>query len=198
MYYTNHMKSYIVLIRGINVGGKNKVAMAALKKCLEDLGFVDVVTYIASGNVLVKSKLGAKQVKASIEGALPKHFKLDSELIKVLVLTPAQLKTIITKKPRGFGEKPATYHSDVIFLIDISSTKAMAAFSPKEGVDTIWKGTNVVYSQRLSAQRTKSRLNRVMMTPAYQSMTIRNWNTATKLLEIVEDNKRKSEGNKRK
>lgn len=47
------MKSYIVLLRGINVGGKNKVSMAALKLCLEGLGFVNVTTYIASGNVLL-------------------------------------------------------------------------------------------------------------------------------------------------
>ena len=183
------MKSYVVLIRGINVGGKNKISMAQLKKCLEDLGFLGVSTYIASGNILVRSDQNAKQVKAIIEAAIPKHFKLDSDLIKALVLTPSQLKTIINKKPRGFGEKPTTYHSDVIFLIDISSAKAMSVFSPKEGVDTIWKGTNVIYSQRLSALRTKSRLNRIMMTPAYKSMTIRNWNTVTKLLRLVEHKK---------
>ena len=43
----------------------------------------------------------------------------------------------------------------------------------------------MIYSQRLSALRTKSRLNRVMATPAYKSMTIRNWNTTTKLLELL-------------
>jgi len=44
----------------------------------------------------------------------------------------------------------------------------------------------VIYSQRLSAQRTKSRLNRIMAAPEYKRMTIRNWNTTTKLLEIAE------------
>jgi uncharacterized protein (DUF1697 family) len=59
-------------------------------------------------------------------------------------------------------------------------------FSPKEGVDRIWPGQGVVYSQRLSAQRTKSRLNKIVGTPAYKSMTIRNWNTTTKLLSLLE------------
>jgi uncharacterized protein (DUF1697 family) len=68
----------------------------------------------------------------------------------------------------------------------MDAAEAMAAFSPKEGVDTVWPGDGVIYSQRLSAKRTQSRLNRVMASPAYKSMTIRNWNTTTKLLELVE------------
>jgi uncharacterized protein (DUF1697 family) len=47
------------------------------------------------------------------------------------------------------------------------------------------RGRGVIYSQRLSAQRTRSRLNRIMGTDAYKSMTIRNWNTTTRLLELL-------------
>ena len=47
--------SYLVLLRGINVGGKNKVSMAELKKCLEELEFSDVSTFIVSGNVVLTS-----------------------------------------------------------------------------------------------------------------------------------------------
>ena len=65
------MKTYVVLIRGINVGGKNKVPMAALKKCLEELGFSNVSTYIASGNVILESDKRADEIKAQIEAALP-------------------------------------------------------------------------------------------------------------------------------
>ena len=49
------MNTYIVLLRGVNVGGKNKVPMTGLKRCLEELGFSNVLTYIASGNVILKS-----------------------------------------------------------------------------------------------------------------------------------------------
>jgi uncharacterized protein (DUF1697 family) len=180
------MNTYLILLRGINVGGKNKVPMAELKKCLEEEGFSGVTTYIASGNVIVQTDKNAAEAKACIEAALPKCFKLDSELIKVLVLTYDQLQAIVRSKPKGFGEQPGTYHSDAIFLMDIDTAQAMAVFSPREGVDVIWPGEGVVYSQRLSALRTKSRLSNIMGTPAYKSMTIRTWNTATKLLELMQ------------
>lgn len=181
------MKYYVVLIRGINVGGKNKVLMSKLKTCLEELGFSGVTTYIASGNVILRSDKSANQIKTLVEKALPEHFKLDSDLLKVLVLTQNQIQAVISHKPKGFGEEHKKYHSDVIFLIGITATQAMKAFSPKEGVDTIWKGKGVVYSQRLSTLRTKSRLNRIMVVPEYKCMTIRNWNTTTKLAELLKD-----------
>jgi uncharacterized protein (DUF1697 family) len=179
------MAKYVALLRGINVGGKNKLPMAGLKKCLEELGFSDVATYIASGNVIFESDKGPEEIKAQIEQALPKSFKLDSELVKVLVLSRNQLQAIITKKPKGFGEQPEKYHSDAIFLMGIDSAQAMEVFNPREGVDKVWPGDGVIYSQRLSSLRTKSRLSKIMGTPAYKSMTIRSWQTTTKLLEIL-------------
>lgn len=181
------MKPYLILLRGINVGGKNKIAMAALKESLEALGFKNVLTYIQSGNVLVSSDLSATAIATKIETMLPQKFKLDSSLIKVLVLTREQMQAVINKKPRGFGEQPDMYHSDAIFLMNISPTEAMQVFSPREGVDQIWPGEGVIYSQRLSAQRTKSRLGKIVGTPVYQSMTIRSWNTTTKLLMLMSD-----------
>ena len=181
------MNTYVVLLRGINVGGKNKIPMSDLKKCLQGLGFSKVSTYIASGNVLLKSDQGAEDVKAQIEGALPERFELDNELIKVLVLTRDQFQAVIEGKPEGFGEQPETYHSDAIFLMGIDAAQAMSVFDPREGVDKVWPGEGVIYSQRLSAQRTKSRLNKIMGTPVYKSMTIRNWNTTTKLLKMLEE-----------
>ncbi|MEJ2599032.1 MAG: DUF1697 domain-containing protein [Anaerolineales bacterium] len=179
------MNTYVILIRGINVGGKNKVPMAGLRKCLEELGFSNVSTYIASGNVILKSDKRAKEVKAQIEEVLPENFNLDDEFIKVLVLARNQFQAIIDNKPKGFGEQPEKYHSDAIFLMGIDSAQAMPAFNPREGVDKVWPGDGVIYSQRLSSQRTKSRLSKIMGTPAYKSMTIRSWNTTTKLLEIL-------------
>jgi uncharacterized protein (DUF1697 family) len=173
------------LLRGINVGGKNKVPMSELKKCLEDLGFLNVLTYIASGNVIVESDQSADQVKAQIEKALPQCFKLDTDLIKVLVLTRDQLQAIVDNKPKGFGDEPGTYHSDAVFLMGIDTREALSVFDPKEGVDTIWPGDSVIYSQRLSALRTKSRLAKIVGTSPYKSMTIRTWNTVTKLLQLV-------------
>jgi uncharacterized protein (DUF1697 family) len=181
------MNTYVILLRGINVGGKNKVAMAGLKKCLEEAGFSNVSTYIASGNVILDSDKHADEIKAQIEQVLPESFKLDDELIKVLVLSRNQFQAVVDNKPEGFGEQPEKYHSDAIFLMGIDSTQVMPVFNPREGVDKVWPGDGVIYSQRLSSQRTKSRLNKIMTTPAYKSMTIRSWSTTTKLLEILKN-----------
>lgn len=98
------MKTYLILLRGINVGGKNKVPMAQLKTCLEELGMSNVATYIASGNVIGDSDQPEEKLQALIESTLPKEFKLDSELVKVLLLTRSQLQAVIDHKPAGFGE----------------------------------------------------------------------------------------------
>jgi uncharacterized protein (DUF1697 family) len=180
------VKRYLVLLRGINVGGKNRVPMAELRQLLEDLGYADVSTYIASGNVLLRSDRSAAAIRKAIEEALPHSFRLDSDLISVLVLTHAQLRAVVDRKPKGFGEQPGRYHSDAIFLIGIEPAAAMEAFDPREGVDRVWPGDGVIYSQRLSAERTKSRLNRIMGSPAYKSMTIRSWATTLALLGLLE------------
>jgi uncharacterized protein (DUF1697 family) len=177
------MTRYLVLLRGINVGGKNKVPMAALRGLLEELGYTDVATYIASGNVILSSDRKPDEIQRQVEEALPKTFRLDSELIRVLALSRAQLRAVVDNKPAGFGEKPDTYHSDAIFLIGIDARTAMEVFDPHPEVDRVWPGKGVIYSQRLSAERTKSRLNKAITTPLYKSMTIRSWSTTTALLE---------------
>lgn len=177
---------YVALLRGINVGGKNKISMLELKKCFETLGCTQVKTYINSGNVLFESDKSAHDITRQIEETLPKLFALDSDLIKVLILSEHELKTIIKNAPKGFGSQPATYHSDVIFLMGITTEQALAVFSPKEGIDTIWPGKTVIYSQRLSAERTKSRLGKIIGTIPYKSMTIRSWSTTIKLAALFD------------
>ena len=179
------METYVALIRGINVGGKNALSMADLRKFLEEQGFVDVSTYIASGNVILRSNKPAHEIRVCLENGLPENFKFEDEFVKVLVLTSVQFQAVVANKPEGFGEQPDQYHSDVIFLMDIDTAETMSVFCPREGVDRIWPGEGVIYSQRLSALRTKSRLNRIMGSPAYKSMTIRNWNTVMKLQSIL-------------
>jgi uncharacterized protein (DUF1697 family) len=177
--------AYLVLLRGINVGGKNKVPMAKLRSCLEGLGFEKVSTYIASGNVLLDSRLGAAKVAEKIEAALPKAFELDSELVRVAVLSEKQLATVVEDRPKGFGDEPGKYHSDAVFLMGIDVDEAMRVFSPRDGVDKVWPGKGVIYSQRLSAERTRSRLNRIMASPHYKAMTIRSWQTTLALMELL-------------
>jgi uncharacterized protein (DUF1697 family) len=177
---------YLVLLRGINVGGRNKVPMAALRELLESHGHTKVSTYIASGNVILASDQSAAAIKRELEEALPKEFRLDSELIAVLVLTRAKLRAVVRDRPKGFGDQPDMYNSDAVFLMGITAAEAMKVFDPRPGVDEVWPGKGVIYSQRLSAQRTKSRLAKIVGTPAYRSMTIRSWATTLALLERME------------
>ncbi len=127
------MTRYLVLLRGINVGGRNKVPMVALRELLEAHGHTKVSTYIASGNVILSSDRSAAAIKRELEEALPKTFKLDSELIAVLVLTRAQLRAVVRDRPKGFGDKPDTYHSDAVFLMGIDAPTAMKVFDPRAG-----------------------------------------------------------------
>ena len=179
------MTPYLVLLRGVNVGGRNKIPMAALRTRLANLGFEGVSTYIASGNAVLRSAEPAERVRDQIEADLRDGFSLDDELIKVLVLDRDQLRVVIDDRPEGFGARPDKYHSDAIFLMNIAVEQAMTAFSPREGVDEIWPGRGVIYSQRLSAERTKSRLSKVTSSPLYKSMTIRSWGTTLKLWDML-------------
>jgi uncharacterized protein (DUF1697 family) len=180
------MNTYLILLRGINVGGKNKIFMTELKKCLEEMGFENVTSYINSGNVFVDSKLTAKNVTAKIEEILPGKFKLDSEIIKILAISKEQLETVVKNAPQDFGSEPQKYYSDVIFLLDKTVEELMDQTEINPEVDTAWPGKEVVYYQRLGAKRTKSRLGKVISKPIYKSLTIRSWNTVTKLLNILD------------
>jgi uncharacterized protein (DUF1697 family) len=178
-------RAYLALLRGINVGGKNKVPMAELKACFEELGCENIRTYIASGNVLFESTKSSAELTEEIQESLPKKFKLDSELIRVLVLSRDQMRKVIDQAPKGFGTEPGKYHSDAIFLMGIPSDEAIKIFNPREGVDKVWQGDLAIYSQRLSAERTKSRLSKIMSSPLYRQMTIRSWVTTARLFELM-------------
>lgn len=178
---------YLILLRGINVGGKNKVAMAELRQLLTNAGFVNVMSYINSGNIILESSKDAQEVRQKIQNVLSKNFTLDREILNILVLTKQQLQKVVQRAPKTFGTKPELYYSDAIFLIDLAPEKAFSVFKPREGVDTIWQGELVIYSQRLGAERTKSRLGKIAGTPEYESMTIRSWQTVKKLAGLMEN-----------
>lgn len=175
---------HVALIRGINVGGRNPVPMAHLRAAFEAAGFDDVSTYIQSGNVLFGASGPVRSLEQRIETALEDRFGLS---LVVVVRTHRQLRAVVVGAPEGFGAQPDTFHSDVVFLkAPLTSADAMGVVQRRAGVDEAWPGTGVIYFQRLSARRTQSRLSRIMGTPAYQQMTIRNWATTTKLLTLLD------------
>ena len=178
------MNQYVALLRGINVGGKNLIRMLALKTCFEELGFEDVRTYIQSGNVLFSTTGSNAKLTKQIEAALSKAFNYKS---RVVVRSRKQMKDIVTNAPKGFGSDPATYRYNVIFLKEpLTATRAMKSVTTKAGVDQAFAGKGVLYFSILISKATQSRISRIITMPVYQSMTIRNWNTTTKLLNMME------------
>jgi uncharacterized protein (DUF1697 family) len=180
------MPRYVALLRGINVGGNNPIPMPALKTAFEDADFTDVRTYIQSGNVVFSAPSSSQpELTRRIEALLRKAFAhYDASLV---LKTHSQMRAIVEKRPKGFGSEPTKFRYDVLFLKPALTPKAVvAAAQPKDGVDHIWAGSGVVYFSRLTSRATQSRLSRLISLPIYRDMTIRNWNTTTKLAELVD------------
>jgi uncharacterized protein (DUF1697 family) len=179
------MKTYVALLRGINVGGKNLIKMTELRACFEALDVKDVSTYIQSGNVLFRTtRTDQARLTSLIEDAISKAFNYPS---RVVVRSHRQMQEIVAHAPKGFGSDPATYRYDVIFLKEpLSAARAMKSVTAKEGVDQAFAGKGVLYFSRLISKATQSHLARIITLPVYQSMTIRNWNTTTKLLHLMD------------
>ena len=178
-------KRYVALLRGINVGGKNKVAMSDLREAFEAHGCSAVRTYIQSGNVVFESDAPAKALEADLEAMLEKRFGVP---LVVVVRSERQFRSIVDKAPKGFGDHPDTYHSDVIFLkAPLTAKQAMRTVELRDGVDEAWSGTGVLYFARLSARRTQSRMSKIVGTPEYQQMTIRSWASVTKILALLDE-----------
>lgn len=176
---------YLALLRGINVGGGNIIKMIALKACFEGAGFTNVTTYIQSGNVVFEApKTDLIKLTQQVEDLLSKTFTYKA---RVVICTLEQLKHVVEHAPKGFGAQPQAYRYDVIFLKPpLTPNEAMKSATIKEGVDQMFGGTTVLYFSRLIEKASQSRLSRLITLPVYQSMTIRNWNTTTKLLVLMQ------------
>lgn len=177
---------YVALLRGINVGGSNIVKMAALKAVFEALGYGDVRTYIQSGNVLftAPTKQKAQALVSTIEHALTKQFRYAS---RIVVVSAAELAQAVKQAPKGFGNEPKKYRYDVLFVkTPLSAKKALAELPLNPEVDSATAGKHAIYFKRLIAKATQSKLSRVVALPLYQNLTIRNWNTTTKLLALTQ------------
>jgi len=96
------------------------------------------------------------------------------------------MREVVARAPKGFGTEPAKYRYDVLFLKEpLTAAEAMKSVTTKEGVDRAFAGKGVVYFSRLIAKATQSRLPKLVMLPVYKSLTIRNWNTTTKLVALM-------------
>jgi uncharacterized protein (DUF1697 family) len=178
------MTQYLALLRGINVGGNNIIKMKDLKACFESMGLVNVTTYIQSGNVIFSS---ASQDKSAltrmIETKLSTQFDYKST---VLLISQSEMTFVVESAPAGFGTNNNEYRYDVLFLIPpFTVEQVLQGISARDGVDQVWSNDAVIYFSRLISKAGSSYLNKIVGTSTYKQMTIRNWNTSSKLLELM-------------
>jgi uncharacterized protein (DUF1697 family) len=179
------MGQYVALLRGINVGGNNLIKMTALAACFEKHGFQNVVTYIQSGNVIFEAGAAtASKLTQRLEEMLTATF---SYRASVVLRSRKELQRIVEGAPKGFGREPDRYRYDVLFLKPpLAAASAMKIVPMKEGVDQVSPGQGAIYFSRLVSKASQSRLSKIVSMPIYQSITIRNWNTTTKLLQMMD------------
>lgn len=181
--------TWIALLRGINVGGGNIIPMAALRACVSRAGMADVASYIQSGNLVFEAPRGdaaglLRRLESAISTAFPPY------QARLVLRTGAQLRRIVEEAPGGFGTEPDRFRYDVVYLRPaLTAAKALPQVPARAGVDTVAAGPGVLYFSRLVARVTQSQIARLASLPVYQEMTIRNWNTTTRLLAMVEERK---------
>ncbi len=175
---------HIALLRGINVGGNNIIKMVALKASFEAMGFTDVTTYIQSGNVIFSSRSSNKtQLTKMIERALTETFRYASQIV---LLSAAELGRVVDEAPPGFGTQADRYRYDVLFVkAPLTPREALADVPTNPGVDEAYAGAHTLYFRRAIANVSQSHLTKLVQRPVYKSLTIRNWNTTTKLLALA-------------
>ncbi len=177
---------YVALVRGINVGGNHRVPKTEFQAVLEGLGFRDVVIYINSGNAVFASDTQPKA--ADVQAVLEKHFGFD---IPTLILSADKVKAIAAAippewtndapKPDKSGQK-----SDVLYLFDdVNAPDIIEKLGHRPEVETMIYVDGAVLANISRKDQSRYSLLRLMGTPLYKRMTIRNITTAKKLAELV-------------
>jgi len=181
------MTSYVALLRGINVGGKNKVPMADLRRMLGELGHGDVTTHLNSGNALFTSdRTDDDALAGEIEAAIADGLGLQ---IATLVRNKAELQAVVDGNLLAdhAAAEPAKFV--VYFLSGAADPADLAAidpalYAPDQCVLSVGRRELYAYcpvslhESKLTRQFIEKRLDQ-------QTATARNWNTVVKLLTLL-------------
>jgi uncharacterized protein (DUF1697 family) len=165
-----------VLLRGINVGKGNRLAMADLRAVLEGLGCEDVSTYLNSGNAVVTADPDglAERVEAALR--LP---------VRVVVFTADELAEAVAGCPWPDRAKASPKLVHVGYLDRQPSTEEVARLGSRHGDDEVAVGPRVLYLSYATSS-VRSPLERALAAARLDVvMTTRNWTTATKLVELT-------------
>jgi uncharacterized protein (DUF1697 family) len=195
--HNDAMASHVALLRGINVGGRNKVPMTDLREVVTSLGHTGVTTYIQSGNVLFSSAdTDTAKVAAALESAIGERFGI---WISVVVLSREELAQVLASNPYPDELNPKLMH--VVFLNaeppkDLLDRIAAAesAAAAKGSRDTVQAAGHVLFLHTpdgFGTSELAQAVLRIISPPAKQkkqalAATARNWATATKLLSLCE------------
>lgn len=131
------MKRYIAFLRGINISGKNKIAMSELKKGFEELSFHEVKTYLNSGNVIFSGEDNhAACFSGQIETMLKSRFALE---IPVFILAKEELEEILRNAPEWWGNEDKEIYDNLIFIMPPATFEEVfhEIGEPKEGLEKI-------------------------------------------------------------
>ena len=178
------MKTYIAILRGINVSGQKKILMADLKELLIKLKLKDVTTYIQSGNAVFKSeeKLSIEEFATRIEKAIEKHFKFE---VPVIVRSSDEMKKVIAANSFPKNKKIDLARLHVTFLSHVPEKSLVneikkLSFTPDE---FIVNGMEVYLHTPEGYGETKLS-NSFFEKKLKVTATTRNWKTVNTLLEM--------------
>ena len=173
------MSEWVVLLRGINVGGIN-IKMADLRAALTSAGFTDVRTVLATGNVLLHSPLTAAAVKAQAENTLAQSFGYQAW---VVVLDVPTLRAIVESYP--FDAEREGWHPYVVFGSDDSNLTELSALADEldPELERITEGNSVLYWEVRKGNTTDSTFGKATAKAKYKpTTTTRNLRTLLKIL----------------
>lgn len=178
------MNTYIVLLRGINVGGRNTLPMKELVALLEELGCQNIKTYIQSGNVALQS---AEKSAAGLSGRIALEIKKRRGFEpRVLLLELAAFEIAVATNPFPEAESdPKTLH--VGFLASVPANPDLKGLeSLKKENERFHLDGNLFYLHApdgIGRSRLAERAERLIGVP----MTLRNWRTVSKILAMAQD-----------
>jgi len=178
------MRRTVALLRGINVGGRNSIAMTDLRGIFEDLGHRDVETYLQSGNVVFRATGAPTVLAATIAGRITAELGLD---VPVVVRTGAELQKVVATNPfLADGVDPATLH--VVFTVGRAPSAALGDLEPERFSPDrfVHRGREVYLHCPNGYGRTKltNAFFEARLGPAAGTTTTRNWKTVTRLAEM--------------
>jgi uncharacterized protein (DUF1697 family) len=175
--------TYVAFLRGVNVGGKSIVSMAAIKDALVALGLSDVRTYINSGNVIFSTRASdAQQLAARVEKALEEHTGM---AIKVLVMDHKALKKMVEFIPRNWVDDKTMRTYVLLLWKELDDRLILDRLPIKPGVDELRYTPGAVVWRVDRENVARSQMNRLVGTPLYKKITVRSANTMRKLNELT-------------